>query len=426
MKTLVILTGSFPPTNIVGALRPYRLAKHIERAGWKVLVLTHPPKPGHDLDDSLLEELGPSCEIHYVSQQVSGNDDRSKFNKRVAGTARNILNKWIKPDSDILYVPAYFRTFCAVKKQHHSSTVVLTTSPAHSIHLAGLWIKNKFNLPWVVDFRDPWDDYLKSGKDEIRNPFEKYFERKVIKNSSAVISTTHTYTDALSSRHTDVEREKFHTITNSYDRQKTLKIIEKSKDKFIICYTGIFYPDKDPYGFFRALRKWFDNMEAHEINRYRGKLEIQLIGSGDRVTRQRIEDLHLEENVVFFDRMPHENAIEMTRKADLALISTGLGGKTRSGWLPSKLFEYLGCRVPILALIREGEMAQIICESNSGYVLTTDIDAMVGELIKGLIDRKFYLNDSDIVSNFDFFGVERFEEKNVMGKFIKIIESLVS
>ncbi len=423
MKTLALLTGSFPPTNIVGALRPFRLAKHIGRNGWKVLVLTQPPKPEEGLDETLLEELGPSCEIKYVSRAVAEGKEESRLKRRVVGTARDLLRKWVKPDLDIVHVPSYCRAFKSLYRKYPAD-VVLTTSPSHSIHLAGLWIKKNFGLPWVVDFRDPWDDYLKTGVATIKHPVEKYFEKRVIQESDAVISTTNMYTDILSSRHSGISREKFFTITNSFDSTKTSKPQEKSKDKFIICYTGIFYPSKDPYGFFRALRRWFDAMVPEEKRRYRDRLEVHLIGSGDRRTRQVIQDLKLEKNVIFFDRMPHEKAIEKTLQGDLALISTGIGEKTRAGWLPSKLFEYLGCRIPILGLIREGEMAEIIRRTNSGHVLTAEDPAQVGAVITESMNRKF--NDQGPFGNgyHRFDGIDQFEEENVMKRFISVIEKV--
>lgn len=425
MRTLAILTGDFPPTNVVGALRPFRLAKHIARAGWRVLILTHPPKDGHGLDGSLLEKLGPSCEILYVSRPEMANSQLLKFKRRVVGAARNYLQKIIRPDLDVIYVPAFYQIFKAASKKI-TVDVLLTTSPAHSIHLAGLLIKKKYSLPWAIDFRDPWDDYISSGVSRINNPVERWLEREVIHNGSAIISTTENYTEVLTGRHLNVAAKKFHTVTNTFDQEETLKNSEKPKNKFVICYTGIFYPGKDPYEFFRALRGWFDSMGSAEKINYRDKLEVQLIGSGEKITRQVIANLQLENNVVFFDRMPHEQAIEETRNADLALISTGLGEKTRIGWLPSKLFEYLGCRVPILALIREGEMAEIIRRTKSGHVINQDIHTKLGIFIKKCMDAKFYNGANEIPMKFEFAGVDRFEEKYVMQKFISIIEEIAT
>jgi len=419
LKTLAILTGDFPPTNIVGALRPFRLAKHLSRTGWRVLVLTNPPKDGLGLDESLLDELPLTCSIHYIRETVPFKRT-SRLLNRVRGASQDILQKIIKPDLDIFQVPLYIKLFNSLLESN-AVDVVLTTSPSHSIHLAGLKLKKRYNLPWVVDFRDPWDDYLLSGNAVIKNPIERFFESKVVAEASKVISTTNMYTDLLRNRHSSLEVHKFATITNTVSSSKIFGKVKKETDKLVICYTGIFSPSKDPYDFFRALRKWFDRLRADEKKKYRDRLEVRLIGSGDAVTRREVEKLDLEDCVIFYDRMPHEKAIAMTRNADLALISTGVGEKTRPGWLPSKLFEYLGCRVPILALIREGEMAQILRETDSGHVVTEKMEIRVPEILRAHIDNKFGFSNNSKITEFSFKGVDRFAEEKVMDRFSGLI-----
>ncbi|MBM9616714.1 glycosyltransferase [Desulfobulbus rhabdoformis] len=421
MKTIALLTGSFPPVNIVGALRPFRLAKHLGRAGWRVLVMTHPPKPEQSLDKELLNELDPSCEILYVTRPENVQRKSSQLKRRALGTTREYLQKIIRPDLDVLHIPAFISAFRTAFQQQ-AVDVLLTTSPTHSIHLAGLFIKKQFNLPWIVDFRDPWDDYIITGSADIRHPVERYLEKKVVRNASALISTTKTYSRILSNRHPDVDRDIFFTVTNSFCSEKIPQDSVKSKDKFIICYTGIFYPSKDPYEFFRALCRWFDKLPLYEREYYRSILEIHLIGSGDRATREIIKKLNLNDIVVFFDRMPHIRAIEHTCNADMTLISTGLGEKTRPGWLPSKLFEYLGARVPILALIREGEMAEIIRQTNSGFIVNDQIDDNLEKIIKKHIDYKFRKHESVSLEEDMFQNIDTYEESNTMRKFISIIK----
>lgn len=438
MKTIAILTSNFPPTNIVGSFRPFRLVKHIVKFGWKALIFTQPPKLGEELDQDLLKELVGQYEIYYVRQlktnRLTENFALAKpittLERRAVGFCCDHLQDYIKPDLDIFYVPAFVHKFISIYRKEKID-IVLTTSPVHSIHLAGLLIKNFFNLPWIVDFRDPWDDFLKTGIANINNSFEKFLENKVITKSDIVVSTTKTYTDILKSRHFNINQHKFKTITNSFDREKTFRDINKNKDKdskkFVICYTGIFYPLKDPYDFFRELRLWFDNMDLESKNLYQNRLEVHLIGSGDLITRQVIHELNLEANVIFFDRMSHVNAIQKTLQADMALISTGTGEKTRPGWLPSKLFEYLGCRIPILALIREGEMAEIIRKTNSGYVITSNEKAGIRSVIMQMIDRKFNLKKYDQSDDFlTFNNIDQYEERSVMNSFLSIINEASS
>lgn len=423
MKTLFLLTGDFPPTNIVGALRPFRLAKRMIKSGWRVVVLTRPPRPHHNLDQTLLAELNGDCLVQYIRNEAPERQPLPAWRKRLSGSLRDLAEKMVQPDLDIVDVPLYQKAFGSLHTKYVADLMV-TTSPSHSIHLAGFFLSKKYHCPWVADFRDPWDDGARTGITEIANPIERFMEKRVISRADAVISTTEMYTADLKRRHRLQDQEKFHTITNTYDDKKIIKQPRKAEDKFILCYTGIFYPSKNPYIFFEVLRSWLDGMTIEEKKHYADRLEIHLIGSGDGPTRKVVQDLQIEEYVTIFDRVPHTTAIEMTCRADIALISTGRGEKTRLGWLPSKFFEYLGCRIPILAIVRDGELARIIRETKSGYVITDQVETMIPQVLSSAMDSKFGSAVEGHETECSFAGVEKYEEENVMQKFVEIIKKV--
>ena len=136
-----------------------------------------------------------------------------------------------------------------------------------------------------------------------------------------------------------------------------------------------------------------------------------------------IRDLDLEKSVKFVDRQPHIEAIKLSKNSDMLLIATGLGPKTRPGWTPSKLYEYLGCRVPILAVTREGELSEIIRKTNSGYIVTGEDHTRIRNILKIEIDKKFNI-DKKAGKRLTFEGVEEYEEKHVMNKFVALAENL--
>ena len=70
---------------------------------------------------------------------------------------------------------------------------LITTGPPHSTHLIGLKLFKNFNLKWIVDFRDPWNEIF-YNKDLYRLPFsitrDMNYEKKVLANASAVLTTS--------------------------------------------------------------------------------------------------------------------------------------------------------------------------------------------------------------------------------------------
>jgi hypothetical protein len=112
----------------------------------------------------------------------------------------------------------------------------------------------------------------------------------------------------------------------------------------------------------------------------------------------------------------------LLKQSDMALISTGLGAQTRPGWLPSKIFEYLGCRIPILAITPEGEAADIIRRTDSGYVVTSEDHDAIGRIFETEMARKFGGTGLPI-RTFTFAGVERYGEGQVMLEMARILRS---
>ena len=444
MKKFLLLTQHFPPVNIVGALRPFRMVKHLCKNGWHVRVVANSPTTENDRDYQLLEELPGQNQIYFLPHETPFTADeiirrkgfstrpnraggnfnflRNPIVRRIFGNSREVASKILFPDIEVINVPVLYRK---VRKAIHefSPDIVLTTSPPHSLHLVGLALKKNYGRKWIADFRDPWDYYPQKGHYEIDNRLERFWNDQVMRNADCIISSSRMYSSILKNKHQDIPRHKFVTITNSFDINKIPLKSDKDPKRFIISYTGIFYPEKDPFTFFRALKTWFSGLDRKNYEHYSNLITVQLIGSSNYRVKNVIRDLDLEKSVKFVGRQPHIEAIKLSKNSDMLLIATGLGPKTRPGWTPSKLYEYLGCRVPILAVTREGELSEIIRKTNSGYIVTGEDHARIRNILKIEIDKKFNI-DKKAGKRLTFEGVEEYEEKHVMNKFVALVENL--
>ncbi len=431
----------------MGAFRPLRLAKYIYRQGWETVIITNPPCKELALDFSLLNELAIGTSIHYVSNtkplvisdemikaDVICNDDLGFFQSnrlknqlvaRALGTGRDLLNRVLIPDIDVIRIPLLAKKVLRMLDDTKDK-IILTTSPPHSIHLTGFLLAKIKKIPWIADFRDPWDNYPVTGHTELPNLLERLMERAVMKRADAVISSTETNTSNLIKKHQDIPKTKFYTITNAFDKDKVSVPANLDPYKFVITYSGIFYADKDPFTFFRALRSWFDRLDHHKRENYQKLLKVQLIGTRNSTIQRLIKQLGLEETVHFIDRVPQKEAIRLIKASDMLLMSYGLNSQTRPGCLPSKIFEYMGSRIPILAITREGELASIVRGTNSGYVVTSENHSQIHEILETEIQKKFSKNREERSNRFTFDGVEAFEERRVTSDMINVIERVLS
>jgi glycosyltransferase involved in cell wall biosynthesis len=412
----------------------------MSQEGWKVVIITKIPDVNFSHNTKLLNELESGVEINYIlrknilypgmkkdfnsffqkNKKKLIHDKKQLFIKRLIGFVKEKLARFAIPDLDIFIVPFMIKKTLPFLKEG-GKKVIVTTSPEHSLHLAGFVCKKLTKTPWIADFRDPWDHYPITGSIYLNNSLERKLKKMVVESADTIISTTDRYNLNLINEFSYLDRNKFYKITNCYSDERARRTTKKTRDKFIISYTGIFYPNKDPFTFFRALRTWFDGLENGERTKYERTLTVQLIGARTKVVEQVIKDLDLWTVVKFINRVPHEEALEMSIASDLLLICAGLGKQTRPGWIPSKLLEYLGCQVPLLAICREGEMAEIIRKTESGYVITEENHDMICNILRYEIDKKLA---GQTHLDFKFKNIEQFEEKNTMGQFVKIIEKI--
>src|SRR5947209_12884436 len=138
MAKVLLLTFHFPPSAASGAFRLLGLARHLPKFGWQPVVVAPPRMPWEPVDRKLTEALPAEttvCQVPFPEGLLS------RLGQRLVKEA--------------VWFPRAARQ-CARLIRKHRPDALLTSSPPHSIHLLGLWLKRRYRLPWVADFRDPW------------------------------------------------------------------------------------------------------------------------------------------------------------------------------------------------------------------------------------------------------------------------------
>lgn len=454
MKKFLLVAYAFPPKNVVGALRPYRLCRYLPDYDWLPTVITaRINKARHDqsvlrkeIPDNVRILETPTMDFVRTAEQLFGkfkrqrdashtsrlgplrhiSADKLQYNKEAPNTAAkrfmHIIREVIStPDNNIFWgictLQKGIKVLFNTPKEYHA---IVTTSPPHSSQLFGSLLAKCFRIPHVMDLRDPWIDVYRGYQTPVRRWIENKMEAAVVRWSKFIISSTDAYTELLCNRYSHLASERFQTITNSFEEEKFDAIQGQDLQKFTMAYLGIFYPRRNPYCFFKALNAWLiENPDK------RNQIEFRIIGGSDPSTDAMIRQENLTSVVRVTGRLSHEEAIENAKSADLLLLLMGTGEDTPIGWIPSKLFEYLACRKPILANIPDGTAGRIIRETKSGFVVTSN-DA---EQVKAIIDQEFKRKqgETNSVPPFtpDEVAIRRFGTKATTRKFSQLLDEIV-
>ena len=242
--------------------------------------------------------------------------------------------------------------------QENNIDTVITTGPPHSLHLIGLELKEKLNVKWFADFRDPWTTigYHKALRlSDYAAKKHKNLEHKVLNSADTIIVTSKTTKVEFEA----ITNKPISVITNGYDIENVEK--QTLDTKFTLAHIGSFLSDRNPRFLWECLVELLK-----EVPEFKSHLEIKLIGAVSQEVLDAITEFDLKNYLNLLGYVSHNEAIAHQKKSQVLLLIEINSEDTKS-IIPGKLFEYMVSNLPIIAIGPQGsDFADIIKETNTG------------------------------------------------------------
>lgn len=409
---MLIVAYVFPPIAYAGTHRTLRFCRYLPQNGWAPYVITIKEASDLDNDHRLLDRLPKDFQVYRTRTIDFWRMWRKRSEAREArrpkpekggppqgGPTGNFSGvKWLSkiktflwemvtiPDHMVFWLPfAIFKGLRILGKE--KCDVIFTTSPPHSEHIAGFILSKICRKPWLADFRDPMlDSSGYAPPTRLRRKIDEFLEKLIVSNASRVLIISDHYRNLISKRY-PLNAVKFITMPNGYDSERFDGSPAIKFPKFTIVYAGSFYANRSPRFFLTAFSRWLD--ARPEI---KDKLQVLFYGPESQEARQIVYQEGLESVVHFKGRIPQDTLIPIEKGAHLLLLIIGFDAESK-GTVTSKVFEYMACKRPILALIPEGEASAILRNYDKLYWVPREDEA---QLISSL-DNAFetYLENSD-------------------------------
>jgi glycosyltransferase involved in cell wall biosynthesis len=247
---------------------------------------------------------------------------------------------------------------------------IMTTSPPHSIHFFGVFLKKMLNIPWIMDIRDAivGDPNRPSTLlTRIQEPFRYLHEKRFVSFSDAIISVSDPIIDAIRTRH---QAAKLHSniqiISNGFDEEDfaNIQISKKHRSHLLITYSGSFMGKQTPEHFLKSIQLLIDNKSIDPFD-----LKIKFLGHYDEPIRDMLQSYSKRIPVEILNFQPYEKTLRLQSESDVLLLIVSFderekGQQTMTG----KFFEYIGARQPLFALVPEGPLKDLIQKGNFGIV----------------------------------------------------------
>lgn len=373
-KKLLIITYYWPPAGGPGVQRWLKFVKYLPDFNVQPIVYI-PENPTYPIVDAHLEkEVSQKAIILKKSifepYQLASFLSKNKTKKISSGIIPNqkkqsFLDKfllWIRgnlfiPDARVFWVKPSV-AFLEKYIRENEIEMIVTSGPPHSLHLIGLELKQKLNLKWLADFRDPWTTigYHKSLRlSSYAAKRHKELEHQVLNSADTIIvtsKTTKTEFQAITSKPIEV-------ITNGFDVEKVEK--QTLDSKFSLAHIGSFLSERNP------LILWESLVELiQEIPEFKSHLEIKLMGAVSQEVLETISQFGLNSYLNNLGYVSHAEAVAHQRKSQVLLLIEINSEDTKS-IIPGKLFEYMVSERPIVAIgPKDSDFAEIITNTNTG------------------------------------------------------------
>ena len=354
---VLFISYNFPPHGGAGVQRSLKFVKYLPELGWKPIVITTSDDASSVQDFSLLSDIPPNILVHrlpaFSIAKFQSQAAKLKLDKLVV-----FLNLILQiPDATIFWSRKIREPLVKII-QREKPKVVYTTSGPYSAHLVGLWIKQRFQIPWFADFRDPWSHNLIIPYLPGYRALNRIIERQVLESADRVACVSEPWLDEMRENARDLS-EKFLVLPNGYDEADINRLhFPPDHKNFTLTHLGSFYRNRRPHQLLQAIENLIKT----------GRIplsEIKVIFIGKNA-RNFIPDRPPYE---VHDYIPHKELGEIRSRTTAFILILDVCPENIGNY-SGKIYEYLASNRPILGIVPPGGVAQaLIHETRTGITV---------------------------------------------------------
>ena len=427
-QKVLIITYYWPPAGGPGVQRWLKFVKYLPDFGIQPIVYV-PENPTYPImDEGLISEVSNKAIIlkkkifePYGFASIFSKNKTKKISSGIIPNQRKQsftekLFLWIRgnvfiPDARVYWVKPSVKYLEKYIEENQIDTIV-TSGPPHSLHLIGMDLKEKTNVKWFADFRDPWTtigyhNKLKLGNSASRK--HKNLESKVLNSADVILvtsATTKKEFEALTTKPIEV-------ITNGFDVEKIEK--QTLDEKFSLAHIGSFLSERNPRILWKCLKELIK-----ENADFKKDFELKLIGAVSQEVLDAITEFKLDKYLNNLGYVSHKMAVEQQRKSQVLLLVEIDSEETKS-IIPGKLFEYMVSERPIIGIGPEGsDFAEIIQNTNTGVFVKYD---EIKKLKSSILSYYEEYKTGKLKSN--AIGLQYYSRKNLTEKLSKLLKSQI-
>jgi glycosyltransferase involved in cell wall biosynthesis len=417
LKKVLWVTSYFPPRINVATNRNVKFIKYLPQFGWEVVVISPREILGHSstsqglmkqINDSTKQPSMPMDPFHFLY-------DRAGIS-RTARYTGYLLNNAFPPDGHFLWsLWVLFHLSKEIKK--YKPDMIYTTCSPFSLNLVGAWIKYKYDIPWVTDFRDLWT--LNPTPKRILNSYHRFvsnrLEKSYLRYCDALLVTTVNTRSRIKEKYPFLINKTWN-IPNGFDPEDIhIKGHDKIQNSFF--YGGLIDPKRNytPLPILRLLARFQDSELA------RMPVKLHYAGNEGNEFKDLCHQTGTEFNIKTHGYLDHKSFYDLIMSMENIIMCMPQDVDTRS-WIPARFYDYIGTKSRIICLApRVSEIALYIKEYGNGITLYYEESE---EISKQKLQRFLSMNKPNNTMSNQF--IERFSRKNLTRQLSNVFQYIIS
>ncbi len=342
----MIISPYFPPVNAADMHRVRTSLPYFSEFGWEAEVVTVESSfTDIGKDDLLLASLPEYLKIHTVKAL------KKKWTSKLGLGSVALRALWF-----------YKRKVDSILKINRFDLIYFSTTQ-FPVCVLGAWWKKKFNIPYVIDFQDPWHSEYYRDKPWRERPkkywfsyrLNKYLEPVALKHADGLIAVSEQYIADVKVRYPQIKNIAAATIAFGAF-EDDLIVASKNPRNFEPLleprYKNVVYIGRGGADLHKAITPLFqaiaDNPDLFEnIRFYFSGTSYAPPGQGKPTIQPLAHKFGIENRVIEkTDRMPYFGTLAILQQADALFIP----GSDDAKYTASKIYPYVLSGKPLLAI----------------------------------------------------------------------------
>ncbi|MCB0719033.1 MAG: glycosyl transferase family 1 [Bacteroidetes bacterium] len=415
---VLVFAYYFPPLGLSGVQRIAKFVKYLPAYNWTPYVVTPEPAAYFARDSTLLDEVLAAG----VSVTRTASLDPTRLpSRRVISQPTERVRKALSGISQFVFIPdnkiGWLRAATNAGRgllAERAFDAIISTAPPYTAHLAGARLSREFDLPLILDYRDDW---IGNPRHSYPTPAHRYVHRRlessVIKQAANVVAINDVIADAIERRHRHMVG-RVHVLSQGFDPGDLQRVRSVARDEMRceFFYGGVFYDAQRPDTFLHAVSRWVAENEQH-----RKRIQITFAGILPEYAKALAASIGIDDLLVDLGYLSHRDLCDRLMAADILWMTIG---RTKGSEQIStgKLYEYMGTRKPILALVPPGTARRDLDRYSASFVV--DPDDIEGTT--AAIDRLFTRWSERSLPTASVEEVARFDRRELAGRLAALLD----